>query len=269
MNQYRDPMNILRDTPVLAADGPVGRVEHLVLDERTGTVTDLIVSGSGLKWLVPISAVASSGPDLVVLRGPWADYEAVGRLSSDALRPLDSSHRPGLAGRTSAYPAGLHGDRDTGERPSVADTGPWQVELLEERLRVAKEREQLGTVRIGKHLVEHEESVTIPVHEERIVIERRPGSGRVLVDGRELGADETIEIPVMRDRARAVKQPVVIEEITVRKEILEHNEQATETLRREELYVDDGKDFVKGKSNGSGSAFPRPRQNGKGGRPPS
>lgn len=35
--------------------------------------------------------------------------------------------------------------------------------------------------------------------EERIIIERRPGSGRVSINGEELREGQTIEISVMRD----------------------------------------------------------------------
>ena len=112
------------------------------------------------------------------------------------------------------------------------------IELREERLRVEKEREQAGTVRLGKQVTEHEETVNVPVREERVVIERTPGSGQAT--GREIsGQDETIEVPVERERVNVAKDAVVAEEVNVRKEATERTEQVQETVRKEELEVDD------------------------------
>ena len=78
----------------------------------------------------------------------------------------------------------------------------------------------------------------MPVREERVVIERLPGSGQVTA-GHDLKEGETVEVPVMKERVEVTKQPVVAEEVAIRKEVVERNEQAQETLRKEELKVDD------------------------------
>jgi uncharacterized protein (TIGR02271 family) len=113
-----------------------------------------------------------------------------------------------------------------------------ELELKEERLRVDKQREQVGTVRVSKRVQEHTETRQVPVREERLIIEHRPGGGTVSVGGRQLFEGETVEIPVMRDRVVVTKEPLLVEEVSIRKEVYEHAEQGQATLRREELEVD-------------------------------
>lgn len=47
------------------------------------------------------------------------------------------------------------------------------IERREERLTVDKETEQIGSVRVGKRVVEETQSVDVPVKREELVIERR------------------------------------------------------------------------------------------------
>jgi len=110
------------------------------------------------------------------------------------------------------------------------------LELREERLRVEKEREQAGEVHLGKRVTEHEETVNVPLREERVVIERHPVEGQ-RASGEIRETDEEIEIPLTRERANVEKEAVVREEVTARKEATERTEGVQATLRREELDV--------------------------------
>lgn len=127
------------------------------------------------------------------------------------------------------------------------------LELREERLRVEKEREQAGEVRLGKRVTEQTEQVEVPLREERVVIERHPGTGRA-VDGEIGDTDREIDVPVMKERATVEKETVVTEEVGVRKEATERTEPVRETLRREELVVDGDGDL---KTEGENLNAPR------------
>ena len=118
-----------------------------------------------------------------------------------------------------------------------------RIQLREERLRVEKEVEEAGEVRLGKRVTEHEETVEVPLREERVVIERTPGSGEP-VRGASIGQDQTLEVPVTRERATVEKEAVVAEEVNVRTEATEHEEQIQETVRKEELVVEDSAHLV-------------------------
>jgi len=117
--------------------------------------------------------------------------------------------------------------------------GAQRLQLMEERLRAVTQQEQAGTVRLGKRIVEQQETVTVPVREERVIIERTPVEGQPRADDQQLRDGEMIEVPVMRERVEVEKEAVVTEEVQVRTEVAEHEEQVQETVRREELVVED------------------------------
>jgi uncharacterized protein (TIGR02271 family) len=147
-----------------------------------------------------------------------------------------------------AHHTGRDDERRAGvERERLEDEDEETLRLREERLRVGKEREQAGEVRLGKQVVERTETAEVPLREERVVIERRavnkPADGDV--DLRE----KTIEVPVERERAVVEKEAVVTEEVGVRKEAVERTQQVQGTVRKEELVVEGEGDVVEGGRN--------------------
>jgi len=142
---------------------------------------------------------------------------------------------------TSGHTTGRVETEATGTRARGTETE--NIQLREEQLRVETEREQAGEVRIGKRVTEHEETVTVPVREERVIIERTAGSGQP-AEGGELREGETIEVPLMKERVEVEKEAVVSEEVNVRKEVTERQERVTDTVRKEELVVDKGDGLV-------------------------
>jgi len=93
------------------------------------------------------------------------------------------------------------------------------------------------------------------VREERVVIERTPVEGEAR-QGEITDRDETIEVPVMRERAEVEKETVVTEEVQVRTETTEHEEQLQETVRKEELVVEDPAHLTAEASTGTGASAP-------------
>jgi uncharacterized protein (TIGR02271 family) len=134
---------------------------------------------------------------------------------------------------------------DLYQRPAA---GTQRLQLLEERLRAVAQREQVGTVRLGKRITEHEETVEVPLREERVVIERQPGSGEVT--GTAITeTTETIEVPVMKEHAVVDKETVVRETVAARTETTERTERVQDTVRREELDVEgDGEVATEGEN---------------------
>jgi uncharacterized protein (TIGR02271 family) len=168
------------------------------------------------------------------------DHSNWSRHEQDVARSYESTRQPGTP---VDYFHSLY------QRPQE---GTQRLQLMEERLRINKEREQAGSVRLGKRITEHTETVNVPVREERVVIERTPGSGEVAVGDRQLREGETVEVPVTRERVEVTKQPVVAEQVNVRKETTERTEQARETVRKEELDVRDSSGTVRGDGQGNG-----------------
>jgi uncharacterized protein (TIGR02271 family) len=235
-------MNIQRDARVETADGAAGRVTHVIVDPRSREVTDLVIRHDGADWQVPVSAVQSVEGDLVRLHGHTSavfDH----RFNRDAYQPVDNGETPGV----SAAPAHHDGTEDTVQvdratRASVVpdEGGDYRLQLREERLRVEKVAEQLGAVRLTRRVIERVEKVEVPLREERIVIEVLPnGGGKVQFEGKDLAEGEVVEVVVYEERLNVEKHVVVNEDVRVRKEMVEHTERVQETLRKEELVVDD------------------------------
>ena len=250
-------LNIQRNARVLASDGEVGRVSHVIVAPETKEVTHLVVERDGDAYEVPMSAVERVEGDQVMLQ---SDRAAVGqRFERDQYHEVEEDDVRAATSRTAQRGGAPLQDADedavqvggTGQQPTGVEevrqrdmAGPGSLQLREERLRVQTEQEQAGEVRLGTRLVEHQETVTVPVREERVVIERTPVQGERAVGGEITGTNETIEVPVIRERSEVEKQTVVTEQVDVRIEAVERTERVSGTVREEELVVEGNTEVV-------------------------
>jgi len=127
------------------------------------------------------------------------------------------------------------------ERPTTtrtAETGD-RMQLREEELQARKTRVETGSVQLGKEVVEEKQTLEVPVTREEVYVERHA------VERREADASiadserETIRVPVTEERVEVSKQPVVYEEVDIGKRVTQETETVSDTVRREELRVDE------------------------------
>lgn len=128
---------------------------------------------------------------------------------------------------------------------------PYIMRLREEQLHAEARPEQAGVVRVVKRITERTETIEVPVREERLVITHVPGSGRVLLDDRELADGETVEITTLRETVHVSKEVVAREDIAIRREQRRHVERVTETLRREDIDVQHSGELVMEQRDGT------------------
>ena len=122
---------------------------------------------------------------------------------------------------------------------SVAARGPSGMEevipLGEEVLEVSKRTENRGTARIHRYVVETPVEERVTLQSERVVVERRrPVSDKVtgeILTEVTVEVVETAEVPVINKRAR------LREEIVVRTEHTQHVETVRDTVRRDEVDI--------------------------------
>lgn len=122
-------------------------------------------------------------------------------------------------------------------------TGPRVVEeaalpLVEEEVRIRKEKRETGRVRVRTRVHERTETIDEPLVREAVEVERVPVN-RVLdapASIREEG-DTTI-IPVVEERLVVKKELVLVEELHVTRTRTEHRDPQTVTLRRTEAEVE-------------------------------
>jgi len=182
---------------------------------------------------IPVSAISSVSEDRVELSVP---KDAAGDQGWDA-PPAGAS----MTDETTAE----YGDRDyaTADAGATMDrgeaTGEGTLERREEQLRVDKQPVQAGEVRVGKEVVEEEQSVDVPVAREEVEVTTRP------VDRPATGEafqEEQVAVPVTEERVQVGKEARAVEELDVEKVARQDTERVSDTVRREEFRVEDDGD---------------------------
>ncbi|MBB5180195.1 uncharacterized protein (TIGR02271 family) [Planomicrobium koreense] len=122
-----------------------------------------------------------------------------------------------------------------------------KLRLHEERLHVDKERVQTGEVNVGKHVVENEQTIEVPVEREEVYVERRPVNDSTAstdtnhsFDSKDAYTEgDTIRVPLTEERVEVTKTDVVAEEIVIGKRKVQDTEHVKETVRKEVADIDE------------------------------
>lgn len=137
----------------------------------------------------------------------------------------------------------------SGNTTSAASTSEEErLRLHEERLNVDKKRVQTGEVNVGKHVVEEERTIEVPVEREEVFIERRPVNEDASLstdrdstfNSRDAYTEsETIRVPLTEEQVEVTKKDVVSEEIVVGKRKVQDMEHVNKTVRKEVADIDE------------------------------
>ena len=112
------------------------------------------------------------------------------------------------------------------------------IRLYQERLIADKDRFKTGAVSVGKRVETKTQEVSVPVENERIVIERStPSSPRPVAGTPNFKGGEVARMETYAEEADIRKEAFVREEVSVRKETDKDVVTSQEKLRREELDV--------------------------------
>jgi uncharacterized protein (TIGR02271 family) len=171
------------------------------------------------EYYVPFSAISNISNDQIFLN-----------VRKDEVKDMGWHERPTSTRKTEMT------DVADGDRTERAGD---RMQLREEELQARKTSVQTGEVRLGKEVVEEQRTMEVPVTREEVYVERHP------VERREAGAPiddretETIRLPVTEERVEVEKKPVVYEEVGIGKRVTQETETVSDTVRREELRVDE------------------------------
>ncbi|MFD1861773.1 DUF2382 domain-containing protein [Planococcus chinensis] len=222
-NESND-INYHRDRGLIDSDD-VAASRRLDEDETAGVGRD---TGTGFGLGPGASVDGRSERDV-------NDFSATNELESDRMNGRDDR-------TTNEF-------RDNDFRDNDLDRNATEEERLrlhEERLHVNKDRVQTGEVNVGKHVVESEQSIDVPVEREEVYVERRPVDEEVSgTDAAAYQEGDTIHIPLTEERVEVSKTDVVSEEIVVGKKKVQDTETVRETVRKEEADIDEGTTFNK------------------------
>ncbi len=128
----------------------------------------------------------------------------------------------------------------TAEKFSVeieADDQTLVIPVIEEEAFLDKRVVETGKVRISKRISEHEEIIDEPLFREEVTVERVPVNQYIDQPPQIRHEGDVMIIPVVREQLVMQKRLVLVEELRVRKQIVETHQPQSVTLRREDVDV--------------------------------
>lgn len=147
--------------------------------------------------------------------------------------------RPGVDFGQTAADANTRGAADTTARKSPdGDT----VIRHEEQLNVDKQQEVTGKARLRKYVVTETQQVEVPVTREEVVVERTPISAdeAARLDDKSKIGDESIEVPLHEERLVVNKEQVPVERVRVGTEAVTETQTVSDDVRKERIDTDLG-----------------------------
>jgi len=137
--------------------------------------------------------------------------------------------------RYGAYDARMHASQAESDRI---------IPVREEVLQAQKHLVVTGEVVIRKQVITEEKTIAVPVTREELVIERRVGPGELPAQPVNEALEEvlrdggTLRIVVREEQVRVEKYPVVKEEIFITKRQIQETKHISDTVKREEAYLE-------------------------------
>jgi uncharacterized protein (TIGR02271 family) len=186
----------------------------------------------------------------------WAGYSG-----SDSVAGFGASSPGSTATGSAAYgSSGTTGELSAGARDSdwssrdVSDEE--SIPVVREDLRIGKRDVSHGRVRVRSYVVEEPVNEQVTLHDERVVVERRPVD-RELSAGDTAFRDRTIEAEEYAEEAVVDKRARVTEEISLRKEAEDRTETISDTVRHTEVEVEDEREGLDRTLNRGSGSFDR------------
>jgi uncharacterized protein (TIGR02271 family) len=195
----------VKDAPRIEEDGHLSDAETAELYRHYG--------------LTPSSAALNRG------------HAGAGR---DAVPPPRTDMGRGAARGTSA---GMN--RETAAQPDYSDAQHQSVLRSEERLRAGTQTVETGRVRLRKHVVTSRQQITVPIRREEVRVTREPIKPGETPTGSKIG-DEEREVILHEERPVVSKETVPVERVSLDTETVQENREVGDTVRREEVEIDDG-----------------------------
>ena len=114
-----------------------------------------------------------------------------------------------------------------------------RIPVMEEELTATVRGQEAGAVRIQKDVVAEERTLEVPVTEERVRVERRVVDRPVSAADADAFEETVIDVPLRSETVDVQKQARVAEEVVVGKEAVQRTQRVTDTVRKEEVFVDE------------------------------
>nr|MDQ2830609.1 YsnF/AvaK domain-containing protein [Chloroflexota bacterium] len=133
---------------------------------------------------------------------------------------------------------------------TIVETGnDVRVPVFEEELLVRKRDEEVGRVRIHKEILTEQQTVSAPVTHEEVYVQRVPAQGRYTGVATDAFTESDVVITVMGEELIVGKHAMVTEEVRVHKDMTTEQQDITDTVRHERVYVEGVEESQRTNSN--------------------
>lgn len=227
----------------------IGKVSQVYLDDQSGRPTWATIS-TGLfgskETFVPLDDANVQGDEL---RVPYTkdfvkdapQVEADGHIEADEERNLYAYYSKDYGTPVT----GQAQERDTVDTTrEVRDTNrgadDGSVVRHEEEVHVGKERVATGNLRLRKHVVNEQQTVSVPVEREEYKLQREP-----IRDGENVGGklgEEEVSVTTYEERPVVEKDVVAKERVGLDKDVVRENQQVTTNVAKEEVVLERDED---------------------------
>jgi uncharacterized protein (TIGR02271 family) len=179
----------------------------------------------------------------------WTGYQA-GATSADA---------GATTGAVSSASEARRSDLGVGGAATTTNAaGEEVIQAAEEQLRVGKREIGRGGVRVRSYVTERPVEQQVELRQEHVSVERRPVD-RELAPGDPAFQERTIEAVERGEEAVVSKTARVTEEIGLRKDVERETETVRDTVRKQEVEVEDERAGSSGPTGEEQTATPRDR----------
>jgi uncharacterized protein (TIGR02271 family) len=132
-------------------------------------------------------------------------------------------------------------NRDAVEGNKNLSNSDESIQVMKEDIAIGKREVETGGVRIKTRIIEKPVEETIRLRDERVYVTRKPMNKEV--SNADAFKDKTIEMRARSEEAVVEKTTKVVEEIAIDKDVAQHEETVSDTVRETEVDID--KDFSK------------------------
>jgi len=249
--------DIVGATVLGAGDHKIGTVGQVYVDTTTSEPTWVTVK-TGLfgssESFAPLDAADWDGQTLrvplekdFIRDAPRVEND--GQLApeeEDALYEYYGRGRgtTGTATDTTAGFATTGYDAGTTTTEGYDTSGPTTDDAMtrsEERLHVGTEKVEAGRARLRKHIVTEQQTVTVPVSHEEVILEREPitdGNVGAALDGPAISEEEH-EVVLTEERVIVSKETVPVERVKLGTETITEQQQVSEGVRKEVIELEE------------------------------
>lgn len=237
----------------------VGKIGQLYVDDESGRPKWATVA-TGLfgtsESFVPLERAELDGDQNLRLAYDKDTIKDAPRVDADG--HIEESEEARLYehyGLSGTGVSGVSGDRDTDtdrtapvgdDRDVAAGTASITGEHTsmtrnEERLQVGTEQVETGRLRLRKYVTTEDQTVSVPVKKEKLVVDRQPLEGDEARAAGTIGdsGEEVEEITLREERPVVDKETVAVEEVNVGKETVTEEQTVSDTIRKEHVDVEE------------------------------